>query len=206
MNNITARGKWTVFLLIGGTLLLGQGRDIKLNATRSEEHVLRKMVVVNTSGEKMSTFDKIVSFDPASNVFVMEDVRGGTMSIPSSEIREINFEQTVEVTNSPVQRSFPKVTATPGSKLKYRVPKGAIRVDSGDLVLPASSPSTKVDGDGGNPPSSPSGNGVNFSRINVVEPRRLTVDAHGFFIVEVQNVIYTTETPTGGSKASGAAK
>jgi hypothetical protein len=205
--NITERRKWTSLLLIGGSLLLAQGQEIKLNATRSEKHVLRKMVVVKTSGEKISTLEMIVSFDPATTKFVMKDVSGGTTSISSSEIREIDFEQAVEMARPAAQEAFWEVIATPGSRFKYTVPKGALRVDSGDLVLPASSRAIEIAGDVGNPPESPSRKEDKFSRINVVEPRRLTVDiAQGSFVVEVQNVIYTTKIAAGSSTPSGVAK
>jgi hypothetical protein len=204
---ITRRGTWPVLLLTGTTLLLAQDKGIRLNATRNDGNVLHKMVVVKASGEKMSGIRKIVSYDPATSVFVMEDLTGGAISIPASEIREIDFEQAVVKANIAVQMPISEVKVTPGSRLKYSVPKNAVRVDSGDLVLPASSPSTKIPGEEGNSTESPSHEGDRVTRKDIVEPRKLTVDvAHGLFLVEVQNVTYTTETRGGGSKASGIVK
>jgi hypothetical protein len=201
------RRVWVVLLFMAAVACPVQAQDIRLNVLKPDELALRRMVVFKKSGDKISSFVKIASFEPASGIFVMEDATGGMVSIPTSEIQKIEFEQTVQSPSPMAQQAHWEIRATAGTGLRYKLSRGALRVESGELVLPASSPSTSVPG-----PTAPSiepssrNPGNSITAFKVVEVRSLTVDgASESFFVEVQNVTYTKET-SGSSGLSGTRK
>jgi len=89
------------------------------------------------------------------------------------------------------------------------VSKDQLRVDAGDLVMPAGSASSAVPGPAKtSSQASSSWKGI-VSNHDVLEARSLTVDiSGGVFIVEVQNVTYAMKTAGGGegTRPSGVVK
>ena len=204
------RRVWVVLLFMATVACPVQAQEIRLNVLKSDELALRRMVVFKKSGDKISSFVKIDSFEPVSGIFVMEDATGEIVSIPTSEIQKIEFEQTVRRQNPVAQEAHWEIKATAGAGLRYKLSRGALRVESGELVLPASSPSTSVPG-----PTVPSPEpssrepGSRITAFKVSEARSLTVDgASESFFVEVQAVTYTHETfsGSGSSGLSGTRK
>jgi hypothetical protein len=193
-------------LLLAAVVAAAHAHDVRLNPLKSDDYVLRKMVVVKQSGERISSFLKIESFDKSNGTFVMKDVTGGTTNIPAADIQKIEFQQTVKQQSPMAQSAHWVARATPGSTLRYRVPQGALSVDSEELVFPASSPSTTSTGPtlpAAEPPVHP---GSMTNNVTVLEPRSVTFDgASKTFTIEVQNVRYTVEM-SGSSGPSGVRK
>src|ERR1700757_2771218 len=115
-------------------------QDRRINLSKEDQYAARRMDVVKKSGEKMSNVIGVRSFDPDSNAFSMEGVAGETTRVPVSDIQIINFEQEVVRQSPMAQTAAFEITAKPGTMLKYKVPQKALRIDAGDLILPASSP------------------------------------------------------------------
>jgi hypothetical protein len=203
--------KSTMLLRVSPLLLLitcvAQAQDIRLNLTNSDELMMRRMTVYKTSGETLKHLVKVRSYDPQSASFVMEDVTGGTITIAVSDLSKIDFEQSLSDANPVVQSPMPKIIATPGPKVKYTVPQDALKVDVGDLLFPASSPSTTTPGPPP-PPVLPGVATVDSKNIHrVTQPRSLTFDKpHKCFYVEVENFTYLVEPPSGSSRPSGVVK
>ena len=86
-------------------------------------------------------------------------------------------------------------------------PEDALKVDAGDLLIPASSPSTTTPGPPP-PPVLPGVATVDSKAIHrVTQPRSLTFDKpHKCFYVEVENFTYLVEPPSGSSRPSGVVK
>ncbi len=205
MNQTHLRRVWVGFLFIAAAVPT-QANDIRLNVLKSDQLALRRMVVIKKSGEKISTLVKIDSFDPATGLFVMEGVTGETTDIRSSDIQKIEFQQTVRQQSPAAQEAPWKIRATVGSELRYQVSQGALRVESGELVLPASSPSTSIPGPTVSSAEPSSRNGASITNVKVVEAISLTFDgARKSFFIKVQNVTYTKET-SGTSGLSGIRK
>jgi len=204
---------WIAFLFIAAAVYPAQPQDIRLNILKSDEFALRRMVVFKKSGEKIGIFVRIASFDPATGLFVMESATGDATSIPATEIQKIEFEQTVKRQNPAAQQASWEIRATLGAELRYDVSQSALKVESGDLVLPSSSPSTSIPGPTLTPSeASPrkSGNkttGVSITNVKVLEAKSLTVNGSSkSFFVEVQNVTYTKETSGSSVGLSGMRK
>jgi hypothetical protein len=188
------------------TAVPAQAKDLRLNVLKSDENALRRMVVIKKSGEKISTFVKIDSFDPATGLLVVEDITGETTDIDAAGIQRIEFEQNVQRMNPAAQSAPWEIRATFGSKLRYKVSQGALRVDSGELVLPASSPSSSIPGGMVASGEAPSHIGAQLTKVKVLEAKSLTFDAAGkSFLIDVQNVTYTKEV-WGSSGLSGVRK
>ena len=198
-----------ILLLIAAGVNAARAQEIRVNISRSEHSILRRMVVVKTSGERITNLVRIASYDQQKGVFVMESVTGETVSIALPELKRIDFEQTVDRQNAAAQEPAWEMTATPGSGLRYSVSKGLLRVDAGDMVVPAGSASSAVPGPAKtSSPASSSWKGI-VSNHDVLEARSLTVDiSGGVFIVEVQNVTYAEKTAGGGegTRPSGVVK
>ncbi len=79
--------------------------------------------------------------------------------------------------------------------MRYKVSKGLLQVDAGDLVVPAGSASSAVPGPAKtSSQASSSWRGI-VSNHDVLEARSLTADiSGGVFIVEVQNVTNAMKT------------
>jgi len=197
-----------VLVLIAAGVNAARAQEIRVNISRYDRHILRRIVVVKTSGERITNLDRILSFDQKNGIFVMESVTGETASIALPKLKRIEFEQTVDRQSPMAQEAAWEMTATPGSVVRYTVRKGLLRVDLGDLVMPAGSASSPVPGSAttSSQPSSTSKGTV--SNHDVLEARSLTVDnSGGVFIIEVQNVTYTMKTESGeGARPSGVVK
>jgi hypothetical protein len=164
------------------------------------------MEVVKKSGEKMSNVTTIQSFDSDSNVFSLEGVTGETNKVPVSEIKQINFEQAVARPDSTAQTARVEITAKPGATLNYKVPQNALRIDSGFLVLPASSPVTTTPAPAGTETSTSTPKPSNVVTEKIMEAKSLTYEPSSkSFVVEVQEIAYTIET-FGSSGPSGIRK
>jgi hypothetical protein len=181
-------------------------QDIRLNVSRPDQYAFRKMVVIKKSGERITTFLKINSFDPATGIFVLEGVTGETANISASDIKSIEFQQTLQRHSPMAQDAHWEISLTEGPELKYKVAQNALMVQSGELVFPATSSSTAISGT-----DLPSGDpaprqGGSISSAKMVEARTITVDPPTkSFLIEVQKVMYTKET-WGSSGLSGARK
>jgi hypothetical protein len=181
-------------------------QDIQLNVSKPDNYALRKMVVVKKSGDKVTSFLKIDSFDPETGVFIMEGATGEATEILASDINTIEFQQTVRKQSMGAQQAHWEINVTPGPEVKYKVGQNALRIESGELVFPANSPSADTSG-AEFPASDPAPRrGGSVSSVKKLEANRLTVDGpNKSFLVEVKNVMYTTET-LGSSGLSGIRK
>ena len=101
-----------------------------------------------------------------------------------------------------------EVTAKPGMMLKYKIPQNALRIDSGDLIVPASSPLTSTAAPAASETSAEKPNRKPSSVMTekIAEAKSLTYDPSSkAFLVEIQETTYTTQT-FGSSGASGTRK
>ncbi len=183
-------------------------QDRRINLFKGDQYAARRMEVVKKSGEKMSNVVGVRSFDPDSNAFSMEGVAGETTKVPVSDIQIINFEQEVVRQSPMAQTAAFEVTAKPGTMLKYKVPQNALRIDSGDLILPASSPVISTPA----PAPAETSTGTTNRKTNsvvtdkIAEAKSLTYDPSSkSFLIEVQEVTYTKQT-FGSSGVSGIKK
>jgi hypothetical protein len=195
-----------VLVLAAGIVLSAEAQDVRLNVTRSDDYVTRRMVIFKKSGEQVGSLVKIRSFDPASASFVMEGVAGEAVTLAASDIKQIVFEQTVARQSPMAQQAYWEITESFGPGLRYKVKQNSLRVVSGDLVLPVSSPVVDIPA----PPVPPlpplSTNGSSTTSATITEARRLAYDAPSkTFAVEVQNVTYNKEM-SGSSGISGVRK
>jgi hypothetical protein len=181
--------------LVGVIAHPAQSQDIRINFIREDLYAERRMVVFKKPGEKMSGVVRIQSFDPVTNSFVMEGVAGESVSVPVSDIERIEFEQTVQRQSPQAQQSFWKIVAIPGSMQRYNVSKNALRVESGEIILPASSPMTIISTSSTTPvETSEPKKGVTVKTDKIIEARNLTYDVSTkSFRIEVQEVTYTRE-------------
>lgn len=194
----------SVVLVTGaGQCLLCQ--DIRLNVGKEDQFATRRIQVFKGTGEKLSGVFKLRDFDQGNQSFVLDDVTGQRFSVPVSDLQRITFEQTLLESNPIAQTAAWRITSKPGKALKYKVPVAALKVDSGDIVFPATAPVAAV--------SQPT-TAANASKAeraqgttaDLVEAKTLTYDSPSkSFMVEVQNIRYTRET-FGSSSLSGPKK
>jgi len=186
-----------------------QCQDRRINLFKQDQYATRRMEVVKQSGEKMSNVVAIQLFDSESNTFSMEGVAGETTKVSISDIKKINFEQAV-VRQSPMAQSAPfEVIAKPGLVLKYKVPQNTLRIESGDLILPASSSVTSMPAPTAATETSnatPNKDPTSVVTEKIAEAKSLTYDSSSkSFVVEVQEIAYTIQT-FGSSGPSGTRK
>lgn len=184
-----------------------QSQDLRINLFKQDQYATRRMEVVEKKG-KMSNVVGIRSFDPGSNTFTMEGVAGETTQVPMSDIQKINFEQAVVQQSPMAQTAAFEVTAKPGTMLKYKVSQNALRIDSGDLILPASSPVTSTPTPAAAKTSAETTNRKTSSVVTdkIAEAKSLTYDPSSkSFLIEVQEVTYTKQI-FGSSGVSGMRK
>jgi hypothetical protein len=185
-----------------------QSQDRRINLFKEDQYATRRMEVIKKSGEKMSNVVGVQSFDPDSNAFSMQGVAGETTKVPVSDIQIINFEQAVVRQSPMAQAAAFEVTAKPGTMLKYEVPQNALRIDSGGLILPASSPVTSTPAPAAAKTSAETRNGKTSSVATdkIAEAKSLTYDPSSkSFRIEVQEVTYTKQV-FGSSGVSGIRK
>jgi hypothetical protein len=207
MNYRYVRALWVAVVVVIAIGLPAQSQNVRLNILTGDDLALRKMVLVKKSNERITNFVKIDSYEPETGVFVIEDPTGEPIRISVSDIQRLEFEQSVRQ-QAPMAQNGPwEIRPTLGSGMKYKVAKGALRVEAGDLVLPGSSTSDAIPAPT-NVGSQPSArHGGTITNTKVVEAKSLTVDdATNSFLIVVQNVTYTMETWGGGSRASGIVK
>jgi hypothetical protein len=186
----------SIACLLAATAEPAQSQDRRINLFKEDQYATRRMEVFKKSGDKMSSVVSIRSFDSVSNAFSMEGVAGETTKVPMSDIQKINFEQAV-AHQSPMAQTAPfEVTAKPGVMLKYKVPQNALRIDSGDLILPASSPVTSTPAPATPETSAETPNRKTSSVVTdkITEAKSLTYDPSSkSFLVEVQEITYTKQ-------------
>lgn len=184
-----------------------QAQDIRLNLTNSDDVMMRRMTVYKKSGDTIKHLVKIKSYDPQTASFVMEDVKGGTVTVAAADLSRIVFEQSFGEQSPIVQRAMPIITSIPGPMVKYTVPQSALKVDAGELLVPASSPSTTTLGPPP-PPGLPAVTNVDSKNTHdVTLPRSLTFDtSRKCFYVEAEKFTYRIEQPSGSSRPSGVVK
>ncbi len=197
----------SIACLFAATAELARSQDRRINLLEGDEYATRRMEVVKKSGKKMSSVVSIQSFDPGSNSFVMEDVAGDTVKVPVSGLRRIDFQQAVQEQRPMAQEAPFEVTARPGARLKYKVPQTALRIESGDLILPASSPVTSTPAPAAaTSTETPNKKPSSVKTDKIGEAKSLTYDPSSkSFLVEVQEVTYTKQI-FGGGGASGLSK
>lgn len=198
----------SIACLFAATAEPAQSQDRRINLFKEDQYATRRMEVVKKSGEKMSNVIGVQSFDPDSNAFSMEGVAGETTKVPVSDIQIINFEQAVVRQSPMAQTAAFEVTAKPGTMLKYKVPQNALRIDSGDLILPASSPVTSTPAPAAAETSAETTNRNTRSVVTdkIAEAKSLTYDPSSkSFLIEVQEVTYTKQT-VGSPGVSGIRK
>jgi hypothetical protein len=171
MNQAYGRRVWIVLLCIAGFGHPAQGEDIRLKVLKSDEYALRRMVVVKKSGERINSFLKINSFDPAAGLFVMEGVTGETTSVPVSDIEKIEFGQSVREQSPMAQSAYFEIKTTIGSGVRYKISQGQLKVEAGDLILPGSSPSTSIPAPAVSSATPSPHEGSNVTKGEVVEAR-----------------------------------
>jgi hypothetical protein len=207
MNDTYLRTLWIAVVAVIAIGLPAQSQDVRLNILKGDDFALRKMVLVKKSSERISNFVKIDSYEPEAGIFVIEGPTGETTRISVSDIQRLEFEQSVRQ-QAPMAQNGPwEIRPTFGSGMKYKVAKGALRVEAGDLVIPGSSTSNAIPAptNAGSQPSARHGGTI--TNTKVMEAESLTVDdAANSFLIVVQNVTYTMETWGGGSRASGIVK
>jgi hypothetical protein len=183
-----------------------QSQDIRINLVREDLYALRRMEVFKKSGEKLSGAVSIESFDPESNSFIMKGVTGETFNLPVSDIQKIEFEQALSQQRQEVQEAAWKINAKPGSTLRYQVSQDALRIEDGDLILPASSSAARIPAPATTPDDTSNKQGKVAKTDKVAEAKKLTYDpSTKMFLVEVQEVTYTKEM-VGTSGPSGVRK
>ena len=183
-------------------------QDRRINLVKEDQYAARRMEVLKKSGEKMSNVVGVRSFDPNSNAFGMEGVAGETTKVPVSDIQIINFEQEVVRQNPVAQTAGFEVTAKQGTILKYKVPQNALRIDSGDLILPAAFQVTRTPAPAQAETSAETTNGKTSTGVTdkIGEAKSLTYDPSSkSFLIEVKEVTYTRQT-FGSSGVSGIRK
>jgi hypothetical protein len=192
----------SIACLFAATAEPAQTQDRRINLFRKDLYATRRMEVVRKSGEKMSNVVGIQSFDPDGNAFSMEGVAGETIRVPISDIKKINFEHEVLRQSPMAQEPAFKVTEKPGSLLEYKVPEKALRIESGDLVLPASSRVTSTPA----PAAETSAETPDMQADKITEAKSLTYDPSSkSFLVKAQEINYTRKV-SGSSGVSGIRK
>jgi hypothetical protein len=201
-----ARMKVASIALLVAATLPAQSQDLRINVLRRDNYASRRMVIYKKSGEKLSNVVAIRSFDPQNSSFTMIGVMGESVVIPTSAVQKVEFEQAVLIQSPMAQEASWKVSSIPGSAFGYKVLRDALKVDSGDLVLPASSPATGTPAPPVPAPATSKEQGKTVVTEKIVEAKRLTYDSSTkTFLVEVQEITYSKEV-SGSSGASGVRK
>lgn len=182
----------------------GVAQELRLNLMREDSFATRRIQVFKKSGEKVSGVVSIQSFDSGSNSFVLRGVAGESIQFATDDLGRIEFEQEL-LKQQPQAQSGPfEVSMRLGDAVRYRVPPAGMKIDAGDLVLPASAPSTKISLPAEAVKASREGGSVSSQKI--LEAKKLTWDAASkSFLVDVQEIVYS-RTEFGGGGASGVRK
>jgi hypothetical protein len=199
-----------VVVLAVGLSLVGvadwaRAEDLKINLIREDAYASRRMQVFKKSGDKLSGADTIESFDAESNSFTMGTVTGETITVAVTDLEKIEFQQALLRQNPVAQQGWFEVAAQPGATLMYKVNLDAIKIQSGDLILPAAVLPTTIS-PAGTPAVPTPQHGGRLTTRKIVEAKKLTWDPPSkSFRLEVQEVVYSREE-YGGSGPSGIRK
>jgi hypothetical protein len=181
-----------------------QAQDLRLNLMREDSFASRRIQVFKKPDEKLSGVVSIESFDAGSNSFTMRGIAGDKVKVAATDLEKIEFEQELLKQRPQAQSAFFEVSTQPGAALRYKIVPEAIKIDAGDLIVPASAPSAKISLS--STPVKPEHEGGSIDTKKIVEARKLTWDAASkSFLVDVQEVTYSRAT-FGGGGASGMVK
>ena len=205
MNVVSLLSFSVSIVLVTGAAQCVLCQDLRLNVGREDEFATRRIQVFKETGEKLSGVFKLHDFDQGSQSFVLEDVTGQSVSVPVSILQRITFEQTLLQPNPVAQTAAWQITSKPGKALKYKVPATALKVDSGDIIFPATTPVIAVS----QPTTAAQAPKAEKSQVvttDLAEAKTITYESPSkSFIIEVQHVLYTRDT-FGSSSLSGPKK
>jgi len=189
-----------------GLMDWASAQDLQFNLTREDAYATRRMQVFKKSGDKLNGVVGIESFDARTNSFTMREVTGESVNIAIADLEKIEFQQALLEPHPMAQQAICDVTAQLGTTRSYKIAPGAIRIQSWDLILPASVLPSTI-----SPITSPlnapvAHHGGRLITRKILEAKKLTWDSSSnSFLLEAQEIVYSCEE-SGGAAPSGIRK